>query len=257
VIERRDQLNFLVKLQEPAKRIISLVPSQTELLHHFGLEEETIGITKFCIHPKEWHLTKKRVGGTKNLNLDAIRELCPDLIIANKEENTKEEIEILQEEFNVYISDIETIAQSYKMIEDVGCLCGKEQLAADLIDDIQESFEGFQKGSGNVAYFIWKDPYMVCGQSNFINEVIGLAGFDNVIQEDRYVELSSNHIEHLAVNYIFLSSEPFPFKKDHFEEFSKLSHAKIVLVDGEMFSWYGSRMLKLRKYLDDLIRDIS
>jgi len=252
VIEILDQLGNQISLKSPAKRIISLVPSQTELLHYFGLEEETIGITKFCIHPNEWFVSKNRVGGTKNLQIEAIRDLQPDLIIANKEENTQAEIEELQKEFNVYISDIITMTDAYQMIEHVGCLCGKEQQAVDLIDEIQESFEDFKQVSGKVAYFIWRDPFMVCGQSNFINEVISFAGFENVIDLPRYVELSSAELSKLDLDYIFLSSEPYPFKEEHINEFKELSKAKIVLVDGEMFSWYGSRMLKLRKYLDQL-----
>jgi ABC-type Fe3+-hydroxamate transport system substrate-binding protein len=252
VIEILDQLGNQISLKSPAKRIISLVPSQTELLHYFGLEDETAGITKFCIHPNEWFTSKKRVGGTKNLRIDVIRGLQPDLIIANKEENTQAEIEALQKEFNVYISDIITITDAYQMIEHVGCLCGKEQQAVDLIDNIQESFEDFKQASGKVAYFIWKDPFMVCGHSNFINEVISFAGFENVIASPRYIELSSSQLSELDVDYIFLSSEPYPFKEEHINEFKKLTNAKIVLVDGEMFSWYGSRMLKLRNYLDQL-----
>ena len=257
MVELKDQLNNQITLDAPAKCIISLVPSQTELLHYFGLEDETIGITKFCIHPNSWFQAKKRVGGTKNLHIDEIRALNPDLIIANKEENTQTEIELLQKEFNVYISDIITLQDAYQMIQDVGMLCGKEQVAVDLIDSIQESFEGFKRASGQIAYFIWRDPYMVCGQANFINEVIKLAGFQNVISEDRYVELTAEQISSLELDYIFLSSEPFPFKEKHIEAFRKLSKAKVVLVDGEMFSWYGSRMLELRSYLDKLIKELS
>jgi ABC-type Fe3+-hydroxamate transport system substrate-binding protein len=252
-----DQAGNRVTLDRPAQRIVSLVPSQTELLYYFGLETETIGITKFCIHPDEWFRSKQRVGGTKNLALDLIKELKPDLIIANKEENTKAEIEALQKDFQVYISDVNTIPEALGMIKDVGLLSGKEQRAVDLIDDVQEELAELNKVKGRVAYFIWKNPYMVVGQSNYINSIINEIGLINAVVSERYVEIDVKELAVLNLDYIFLSTEPYPFKEEDKIELEKRLGIKVVIVDGEMFSWYGSRMLLMKDYFNQLTDSIE
>lgn len=253
MISLDDQLGRKVELETAAKRIVSLVPSQTELLHHLGLESETVGITKFCIHPKAWFEQKSRVGGTKNVDLDKVRSLQPDLIIANKEENSEADIEELSKEFPVYISNVNIVAEAYQMIKGVGLLCGKEQMAVELIDDIQDDFNSFPSYSGRVLYFIWREPYMVCGRNNFIHSIIEKLGFENVISASRYVELDLDKIQELKPDYIFLSTEPFPFTSAHIDEIKAHCSAEIMIVDGEMFSWYGSRMLKMKKYFQGLL----
>lgn len=253
MIRLKDQLNRIVELDAPAKRIISLVPSQTELLYDLSLEDEVIGITKFCIHPDEWFRNKTRIGGTKSVDIAKIEALDPDLIIANKEENTPEDIEVLAGICPVYISDVITIQDALDMIKDVGKLCGREQKAVDLLDSIQEEFSQFPQYSGSVLYFIWRDPYMVCGTNNFIHSIIEKLGFENIIRDERYITLPKEQIPALDVDYVFLSTEPFPFKEEHIAELEKLTTAKIKIVDGEMFSWYGSRMLKMRKYFEKLL----
>lgn len=250
MIEVIDQVGNTLTLESAPKRIVSLVPSQTELLHYFGLDNETIGITKFCIHPNNWFQTKERVGGTKNLHLDKIRELNPDLIIANKEENTKDQIEQLSAEFKVYISDVNTVQDAYGMIKDVGMLCDREQMAVDLIDEIQEGFAEIKQVSKRVLYFIWKDPYMVCGSNNFIDAVLKEIGLYNVISEPRYIELTPEQIKHLKADVILLSTEPYPFKSEDVETLKALTEAEVKIVDGELFSWYGSRMLQMKDYFN-------
>lgn len=252
----KDQVGNSISLEAAPKRIVSLVPSQTELLHYFGLEAETVGITKFCIHPNQWFQTKDRVGGTKNLNLDKVRALHPDLIIANKEENTKEEIEKLSEEYPVYISDINSIADAYDMIKGVGLLCDKEQLAVDLIDEIQEQFEEIKQVNLRALYFIWKKPYMVCGTNNFIDSVLREIGLYNVVDEPRYIELSEDRIKEFKPDLIMLSSEPYPFKEEDCIDFQDIPGVKTILVDGELFSWYGSRMLKMKDYFNQLFSSL-
>src|ERR1700741_3198050 len=104
-----DQTGRKISIPQIPQRIISLVPSQTELLFDLGLDKEVVGITKFCVHPPEWFQTKTRVGGTKQLKIDLIKQLQPDLIIANKEENVKEQIEELEKHFPVWISDVNNL----------------------------------------------------------------------------------------------------------------------------------------------------
>jgi ABC-type Fe3+-hydroxamate transport system substrate-binding protein len=231
-------------------RIISSVPSQSELLYDLGLRTELIGITKFCIHPNEMFTTIKRVGGTKNLDLDVIRELKPDLIIANKEENEKVQIETLQKEFNVHVTEIYTLEDSYKMIEEVGEMVGKKEKALEMVGNIKKQFSTLSTPAvrKKVLYLIWKNPYMAAGKNTIIDNLLEHAGYENCLSKSRYPELTLAEIEKLNPELIFLSSEPYPFKQKHIQEFSTLINTNALVVDGEMFSWYGSRLLKAPNY---------
>lgn len=247
-----------VEISFPPSRIISLVPSQTELLADLGLEDEVVGITKFCIHPIEWFKTKTRIGGTKKVNREKVLELNPDLIVANKEENTKEDIEWLAERFPVWISDIKTLEDALEMIEAVGSITNKEAEAYAISQKIDSSFKVLKaniKHGKRVAYLIWKNPLMAAGRNTFINEMLEAGGFENAIcePESRYPELTDEQLQSLNPEVVFLSSEPFPFKGKHTEELrSKFPKLKFVEVDGELFSWYGSRLLKSAAYFDSL-----
>ncbi|MFK8044337.1 MAG: ABC transporter substrate-binding protein [Crocinitomicaceae bacterium] len=245
-----DQTNHPVDLQQPAARIISLVPSQTEYLSFLGLSNEVVGITKFCVHPTDWFSKKERIGGTKNINIDKVIQLQPDLIIANKEENRKEEIEILRQHFQVYTSDIVSINDSFQMMKDVGRLAGKESIAVQLCKSLKKDFTCLPIFSGTVLYLIWRSPYMTAGTNTFINTMLQLIGLKNAHQTNkRYDEISEKMIAELNPDFIFLSSEPYPFKQAHVFELERLTKAKVLLVDGEMFSWYGSRLQKFMPYV--------
>lgn len=256
-----DQIGHQLNLKSVPKRIISLVPSQTELLYDLGLDEEVLGITKFCIHPRDWFHSKNRVGGTKTANFEKIAALNPDLIIANKEENTEAEIKALQKEYPVYTSNISNLKESLEMIQQVGVITGKETKAQKLIDKIKLEFEAlkpYAHNKNNVLYLIWKSPYMSINQHTFINDMLNLAGFQNVIDVDNtYPEVSENQIENLTPDFIFLSSEPYPFAEKHLKELQEqYPKSKVVLVDGEYFSWYGSRLQNAPTYFKGLINEI-
>ena len=242
----------------PIKRIISLVPSQTELLYDLGLDEEVIGITKFCVHPEEWFRNKTRIGGTKQLNIEKIQSLKPDLIIANKEENEKEQIEILEKYFPVWTSDIKNVDDALRMIHSVGMLVNKEEDVERISQTIISRFGKLQKTAlpKRVAYFIWYKPWMSVGGDTFINDIIERIGWENVLKDRlRYPEITLEELADYNPELILLSSEPFPFKEKHIAEVKKiLPNAEVKLVDGEMFSWYGSRMMKAVDYFKELIR---
>ncbi|MEI7801518.1 MAG: helical backbone metal receptor [Bacteroidota bacterium] len=244
----QDQLNREIHLEKIPTRIISVVPSITELLFYLGLREEVVGITKFCVHPEEWFRTKQRVGGTKQLKIDLIKSLQPDLIIANKEENTQSDIDALAEFTSVYLSDIKTIDDAYKMIADIGELTNKNPEAEKLITDLKTAFNNSKQRTRNskpkALYLIWRDPYMIAGGDTFISEMMNQAGFENVAAYlNRYPSVSIEEIKNLNSEILLLSSEPFPFKQKHIDEMQKIfPNQKIILVDGELFSWYGSRM---------------
>lgn len=245
-------LTSTLQLTRTPKRIISLVPSQTELLHSLGLEHETIGITRFCIHPDEWFRNKIRVGGTKNIDIQKIISLQPDLIIANKEENIKEQVEQIATHFPVWVTDVNTLEDAYKMISDIGELTGKSNEASTLVSKIK--FEFTQLPLPHlplpVCYLIWKDPYMSVGGDTFIHHMLEKAGFKNVFAHRlRYPQVSVTDIRESGCKVILMSSEPFPFKQKHMDELQEqLPGIIIKLVDGEMFSWYGSRLLYAPAY---------
>jgi ABC-type Fe3+-hydroxamate transport system substrate-binding protein len=251
----------VISLNYPPQRIISLVPSQTELLFDLGLDEEVIGITKFCIHPKEKFKSKTKVGGTKKINFEKIRGLNPDLIIGNKEENDQVQIEELMNEFPVWMSDISVLDDALNMIEQVGIITGHTEKAKVIASNIKNRFADLESVSADnlkTAYLIWKDPYMVAGNNTFIDCILKSAGFDNSVKLNRYHVMSLEQLEDLGPELIFLSSEPYPFKDEHVQEMkNKFPNSKVMIVDGELFSWYGSRLLHTPNYLRSLIKLIN
>lgn len=261
MIEVKDQMNNVIRLESHPRRIVSIVPSQTELLFDLGLSEEVVGITNFCIHPRELFLSKTRIGGTKQLNFEKIDALQPDLIIANKEENQKEQVELLQEKYPVWISDINTLEDAYEMMQSVGQLVNRTDKANQLTNFIQSEFQSLsrcEESSKSVAYFIWRKPWMVAAKDTFIHHILERIGFTNTFEtSSRYPETDLETLKKLSPDYVFLSSEPYPFKQRHIEEIqSYVPNSKIVLVDGEMFSWYGSRLQHAPNYFQSLFENL-
>jgi iron complex transport system substrate-binding protein len=259
-----DQLGTIHSFENTPKRIISLVPSQTELLYDLGLEESIVGITKFCVHPYHLKATKKIVGGTKKVNYDKIRLLEPDIIICNKEENTKEIVEELQKICPVWVTDIFTLEDNFQMISDFGQLFDRRTEARKWNDKLAFALSDFKNfiidiPVKKVAYFVWKKPYMVAGSRTFINELLKLNHFENYFaSQERYPEIDLEKMnKDESLDLVLLSSEPFPFKtEDGFEIVRNSNSAKAILVDGEMFSWYGSRLIKAFEYFKFLHKSI-
>lgn len=255
-----DQMGNRVTFSFPPKRIVSLVPSQSELLAFLGLDLEVVGITKFCVHPEDWRKSKAIIGGTKNFRIDTIQALRPDLIIGNKEENYPEGITRLSKQFPVWMSDINTFQDALGMILSLGEITDRVEVANKLVTDIKESINRntpFQNTS--VLYLIWKNPWMGAASGTYIHEMLGLAGLTNALHNEiRYPNLSPEEIKQLNPELVFLSSEPFPFAKKHITEIKEfLPEAKVILVDREMFSWYGSRMLYFTDYIESLRTRLS
>jgi len=246
------QNNFMILAGSKPCRIISLVPSQTELLCHLGLDEEVVGITKFCVYPEAWFNSKTRIGGTKTIDIDKVTALQPDLLLANKEENVKEQIEALSAICPVYVSDISSLDDALEMIRQVGLLVNTQARAVETADQILDAFSHLHAGGGkmSVAYLIWRNPYMAAGGDTYISDLMELCGFENVfIDELRYPEITIERLQLEQCDLLLLSSEPYPFKEHHIAELQlQLPHTKIILVDGEMFSWYGSRLLLAPAY---------
>ncbi|KFF26841.1 ABC transporter substrate-binding protein [Chryseobacterium vrystaatense] len=239
-------------------KVISLVPSITEALFDLGLtENEIIGRTKFCIHPEDKIKNVPVIGGTKNINIDKIRAMKPDLILANKEENVKEQVEALMEDFKVLLTNVENIEDNYYLLKTLGNLFNKEERAQQfnlkIYDVLEQAKLSFPV---KTAYLIWKNPYMTIGSDTFIHKILSEIGFENIFKDKtRYPQIQ---MEDLAdADVIMLSSEPFPFKEKHIEEM-KLSYPdkKIMIVDGEAFSWYGTHIAKCENYFKELLAEI-
>lgn len=186
-----DQLQRNISLATTPQKIVSIVPSQTELLFDLGLDETVVGITKFCIHPSQWFKTKTRVGGTKKINIAKIIDLQPDLIIANKEENLKEDIEALEKIAPVWVSDIKTLDDALQMIKSIGKITNTTDKATQIINNIKIEFNTLiakdKKHSKSCCYLIWQQPYMTIGADTFINNMLSYCSLKNVfVQQERY-----------------------------------------------------------------------
>ncbi|MGY5351857.1 ABC transporter substrate-binding protein [Wenyingzhuangia sp. IMCC45533] len=251
-----DDLGNELNFDKKPKRIISLVPSISETLYDLNVEELIIGVTKFCVHPAHFKHTKAIVGGTKKVKLDLIKELKPDLVFCNKEENTPEIVAALQKFTQVYVTEISSIEDTQRMIKNMGMMLNR-RTEADLLNrkiNLKlEDFSSFVKDFDNkkVAYFIWHNPWMVAANNTYINSMLSLCKFDNIYQNlEQYPEINPQRIRHDGDPEVLLfSSEPFPFKDQHAFEISEYTNrSSAVFVDGEMFSWFGSRILKAFDY---------
>ncbi|NIR71929.1 MAG: ABC transporter substrate-binding protein [Aliifodinibius sp.] len=227
------------------QRIISLVPSLTELVIDLGLQEQLVGRTRFCVHPKEQVEEIPIIGGTKNPRLDKIRDLNPDYIIANKEENRPEDIEALSDNFEVNVTQIATIEDALISIHELGKKFNTLEKAESLISDIQNVLEDRPQVSKlNTAYLIWKDPWMTVGRDTYIHDIMDHWKLPNVFADHkRYPKISLDDLKKQNPDLILLSSEPYPFKEKHMAQIEEACPAaRVLLVEGEWFSWYGSRM---------------
>ncbi len=257
-----DQTGNSIALPAPPQRIVSLVPSQTELLYYLGLNERVVGITKFCIHPETWFRNKTIIGGPKAVHIDQVKALAPDLIIANKEENLKNEVTELAKDFPVWTSDIGNLQQALQMIAAVGEMTGTHEKASLLITKIMEAFNALLPAAGaglRTAYLIWQQPYMTVGGDTFIHDMLTRCGFSNMFaQQQRYPVTSIEALKQGGCQLLLLSSEPFPFQQKHLQALQEqLPGTTILLADGEMFSWYGSRLLLATAYFRELVKGIG
>lgn len=256
--EVADHLGRKVVLPKSPKRIISMCPAITETLFSLGLTKKVVGRTKYCIFPKGTVDQVPIVGGTKEVNLEKVKEIQPDLIFAEKEENTEEMVKELEKIAPVFVLEVKSIQDAYRLITTLGEVTKTTVNANLLLASCQKSFQSIQsKNKGKAAYVIWRKPYMVVGGTTYINDVLQLMGFQNPFtnEESRYPEVTREQLANAKLDKLFLASEPFPFQEKHLSEFqSFLPHTKILLVDGEMF-WYGSRMLVAGEYLAKLVEN--
>jgi len=258
--EHLDQMNRLVTVAKAPTRIVSVVPSQSELLVDLGLMDKIVGVTKFCEHPGNLRAHKALIGGTKNLNIKKIKSLEPDLILANKEENTKDQILELAKYFPVWISDVKDVCSAIEMVNKIGTLTYTTEIAEDICTRIKNSFKSLKhENQLDAAYLIWRKPYMSAGGDTFINSMLEYAGFRNIFCSiDRYPETNLDLLSAKQPEVILLSSEPYPFGEKHKGEIQqRCPNSIIILVDGTYFSWYGSRLVHSPKYFEKVSAEIQ
>lgn len=260
-----DSLHRTIDLPHTPQRIISLVPSLTELLHDMGLERQIVGITKYCVHPIHYIVTKSVVGGTKKVDFQIIKDLHSDFILCSKEENTEKMVLELEKTAPVYVSDVNSMDAALDLIKKLGLMLNRRTQAEHIVDKIIFRFKAFQNVIKDVpiikvAYFIWAKPWMVAGNKTFINDMLKICRFENVYAfQDRYPEIS---IEKLPLrekrDVLFFSSEPYDFSDDEvYEVLQKNRKILTVYVDGQYFSWYGSRLIKAFEHFTQIHEKIA
>lgn len=259
-----DDVGRTVTLKRPVRRILSLCPSITETLFALGLDEQIVGVTRYCLHPADKVRQKPDIGGTKKFRHEDVNSLEPDLIIAEKEENRPEDVEALAARFPVYVADVVDYPSALKMIADLGALCDCAAAAEKMTADIQSRFQALPKLARalRVAYMIWRKPYMCVAADTYIDDMLSRCGFANVFRRhacgSRYPEVTSQELRDANLDAVLLSSEPFPFTEKHTDEFAQmLPDVAIRLVDGEAFSWYGVRMSYAAAYLGELVTELE
>lgn len=253
MISITDQTGHVLHFNSAVSRIVSLVPSLTETLVDLGLGNDICGITKFCVHPDDLKKRVKIIGGTKNPRLNDIIALNPDLIIANKEENRQDDITVLRQHSQVYVSDIKNFGDIVDFLKEMTSITSGKA-SQELTLQIQNLKAPDFRQIIPVCYLIWQVPYMSVGNDTFIHFMLERYGFSNVFSSQmRYPETSIAEIRDLNPDVIMLSSEPYPFRDKHKLELQALfPDSLVVLVDGEMFSWYGSRILHADVYIKNL-----
>lgn len=244
------------------RRIVSLVPSLTETVCDFGFQDELVGCTTFCVHPKSLRTTVPSIGGTKDASVEKIIALQPTHILVNTEENLPETIEALRQQTTAHV--IETFPKTpFQSIEMVGALAttfsyDATQWTNECLHQI-EKLKTLSKQKTSYLYFIWREPWMVAGDKTYIATMLDLIGFENLVKTsenpvERYPVLQTDDKRVSEAGVLLFSSEPYPFKQRHVDEF--LLQAKIKkpsqFVDGQMLSWFGTRTLAALRYLEDL-----
>lgn len=255
-----DHISREITVPSHPKRIVSICPAITETLFALGAKERLVGRTKFCIFPKHEVDTLPTIGGTKDPNVEKIKAIKPDLILAEKEENTKESVEELSAIAPVVVLEVQTLADSYRLIKDLGQLTCHETEAKKLLTQACKEMESLAKSKkARALYLIWRKPYMAVGDTTYIQSVLEHLGLENAAKSlsGRYPELTPELLHELNPDVLLLSSEPFPFSTKHQQELKEiLPNTPSLLVDGEMF-WYGSKMIEASPYYALLVDQLD
>lgn len=236
-------------------KIVSLVPSLTKTICDLGLRDQIAAITNFCVDPPDLYRQVQRVGGTKDPNLDLLTLIAPTHVLANEEENRAADLDYIKSQFNTLVTFPKSPENVPELLISMGRFLGKTYEAQRLADRVQESIDSAklncilsQNLGQNFIYLIWRDPWMAAGRDTYISRFLELLGFHNVIDlPARYPIVDHKSLSRESVDIVFLSSEPWPFRKRDADFLRKeLGHScpKLCWIDGKAFSWYGSTTLE-------------
>jgi ABC-type Fe3+-hydroxamate transport system substrate-binding protein len=250
----------------PARRIVSLVPSTTELLCALGLADALVGVTVYCVEPRDVVRTKTRVGGEKDPDLDAIRALGPDLVVANIEENTREHVEALRAAgIRVWLTYPRSVAESLTMIRELGEVTGAEAAARALLDELTPLYADLRarlagRRPTRVFYPIWREPWMTVGHDTYIHDLLATCGGASVfVDRARYPTVTLDEVAGREPEVVLLPDEPFRFRRAHLRDFDAypampaVRDGRLHLVDGKPFSWHGPRLADALRTVPDLL----
>ena len=250
----------------PPQRIVSLIPSTTELLCDLGLADRLVGVTAYCVEPRAVVRTKARIGGEKDPDLAAIRALAPDLVIANVEENVREHIDALRAwGIHVWVTYPRTVGESLRMIRELGEVTGTASRAAAMVAELEGDLAGTCVPSAppvRTFYAIWRNPYMTVSGDTYISDLLAVCGAANVFASAalRYPAVTMDEIAARRPEVILLPDEPFRFRRAHLRDFEPYSEVpavrdgRIHLVDGKPFAWHGRRLADALRVMAALLR---
>ena len=248
----------------PRSTLVSLVPSITELLFDLGLGERLLAVTDWCVHPNTKVKGLPKIGGTKNPRIADVADLRPDLVIANKEENRRIDIErIARREINVWVTEVRTLTEASRLVSELVESFDVDRLAITDLPELLTLLAGSPSPEKRTRVFcpIWKDPWMSPGSDTYINSILELCGGQNIFamrNDTRYPKVSEAEIIEQNPECILLPSEPYLFDKRDAEALAKLpipaaSDKRIHLVDGTLLSWYGFRALQAKRVIGPLL----
>ena len=241
-------------------RIVSLVPSLTELLCDLGLTTSLVGRTGFCIHPEQQLAPIPKIGGTKDVNIEKIRKLAPTHLIVNIDENEKPTVDALAEFIpHIIVTHPITPLDNLDLYRLFGAVFHAHEKAEKLCGDFQHAYDALQVQGNNklqrVLYCIWKDPWMTVTRDTYIAQMLALKNLQQWECENstlRYPTFTWTPQLVEDIDLIFLSSEPYHFTDEHCDALEKQCGKPVQLIDGEMLSWYGSRAIAGLRYLHNL-----
>lgn len=250
----------------PVRRLVSLVPSTTELLCALGLADALVGVTVYCVEPRDVVRGKTRVGGEKDPDLEAIRALAPDLVVANIEENRREDVEALRAAgIEVFITYPRSVAESLAMIRELGAVTGAVQAARELLGELEPLLAAVRgRLAGRRAtpcfYPIWRDPWMTIGHDTYIHDLLATCGGANVFADrSRYPTISLDDVAARSPEVVLLPDEPYRFRRAHLRDFDAYAgmpavrDGRVQLVDGKRFSWHGPRLAEALRTVPALL----
>ncbi|MCK6385335.1 MAG: helical backbone metal receptor [Rhodocyclaceae bacterium] len=252
-----DALGTLHAPCEAEPRIVSLVPSLTELLCELGLAKHIVGRSGFCIHPRDIVKAIPKMGGTKDADIDRIRAAAPTHLVVNVDENRREQIEdIARFVPHIVVTHPNTPEDNLELFRLLGGIFRREAQAAQLAEDFMAAREALRRAAAalpreRVLYLIWKDPWMSVARETYISAMLAAAGWDTLPErsEARYPQLDAVLPGQTFADRVLLATEPYRFTEQHLAEAAARFGAPVQLIDGEMVSWYGSRAAAGLRYL--------